>query len=94
MIAQRRVDRDASTEQGSDVFALEDGGDGDGEAPVDADGICIPAVTSDASWLCFGAEVFFALAAPLALTAGIRLPADTDAVADLDACHRVTGCGD
>jgi hypothetical protein len=82
-VAQRAVDGDAAAEQRADAFAFKGVGNGDGEAGVDADLVGIAAVAADAGGLGLGAEVLFAEAAPLADAAGVGLPADADALADL-----------
>ena len=72
-----------AAEQGSDVLALQRVGNGDGKSGVHANAIRISAVAADAGGLRLGAEVLFALTAPLADAAGIGLPADADALARL-----------
>ena len=91
---QGRVDGDAGAEQGGDVFALQGRGNGDGKARVDADGVGVAAIATDAGGLRGGTEMFVALAAPLADAATVCLPADADALADGEVADPGAGGGD
>ncbi len=78
------VDGDAAAEQGRSLFAGQGVGDGNDEAGVGADAISVAAVAMDASAFRRGAEVLLAAHAPLALAAGVGLPAEADALAELE----------
>src|SRR5580698_3218956 len=83
MRAQRIVDGYSAAEQRGGVLAFERLRDGNDEAGVGADALGIPAVAMDAGALRQGAEVFHAAGAPLALAAGVGLPAEAHALAHL-----------
>ena len=80
--AQGVVDGDAAAEQRRGLFAGQGVGDGNDEAGVGADAIGIAAVAMHAGAFRRGAEVLLAAHAPLALAAGVGLPAEANALAD------------
>ena len=82
--AQRVVDGDAGAEQRRGLFAVQGVGDGNDEAGVGADAVGIAAVAMHAGALGRGAEVLLPAHAPLAVAAGVGLPAEADALADLE----------
>ena len=81
MGAQRIVDRDAAAKQRRGVLAGEGLGDRNHEAGIGADAIRIAAMPMHAGAFRRGAKVFHAAGAPLALAAGVRLPAQSHALA-------------
>ena len=81
--AEGVVDSDAAAEQRGDEFALERIGDGNDEAGIGADAFGVAAVAVDAGAFGGGAEVLHAAGAPLAQSAGVGLPAEADALAQL-----------
>ena len=94
VVAQRAIDGDAAAEQGSGLFAGQGVGNAHDEAGVGADVVGISAVAMDAGGFQRRAEVFEAAAAPLALAAGVGLPAEADALADLEGVHLGTDGSD
>ncbi len=87
MTAKRVVDRNPAAKQRRCPFAFQSIGNKKHEAGVDAHLVCIPAMTVYAGALDIGAEIFFALQAPLTLPAAVGLPANPDAVAEVQSQH-------
>ena len=78
------VDGDAAAEQRRGLFAGQGVGNGNDKAGVGADAVGVAAVAMNAGAFSVGAEIFQAAHAPLALAAGVGLPAEADALADLE----------
>ena len=93
MCADRGIDRDAAAKQGSGVLALQFFRDRNGEARIHADGVRISAIAVHAGSLALGAEVLFALKAPFADAAAVRLPADTHALTHRQRLYVTADCG-
>ena len=85
--AQRVVDGAAGAEQRRGMFAVEGVGDGNDETIVGADAVGVTAIAVHAGGFRFRAEVLLALQAPLAVAAGIGLPAEANALANLESFH-------
>ena len=81
MGAQRVINGNATAEQRSRLFALQRIGNGNDEAGIGAHAVSIAAVAMNAGSLSGGAEILHAACAPLADAAGVRLPAQTHALA-------------
>ena len=88
------VDGDAAAEQGRGLFARQSVGDGNDKAGVGADAISIAAVAMNAGAFRSGAEIFLAAHTPLALAAGVGLPAEADALAHLERADLAADSGD
>jgi len=84
VVAQGIVDGNAAAEQWGCALAIESFRDGKDEARAGADTVSISAVAMDAGAFSGGAEVLKAADAPLALAAGVGLPAEADALALLE----------
>ena len=84
MGAQRVIDGDAAAEQRSRLLALQRVGNGNDKAGVGAHAVGIAAVAVNAGSLGGRAEILHAAGTPLADAAGVRLPAQADALADFE----------
>ena len=84
MGAQRVINRDAAAQQRRGVFALQGIGDRYHEADIGADAVRVAAVAVNAGPFCGGTEVFHAPRTPLALATGVRLPAQTNPLTNLE----------
>src|SRR5580692_9602929 len=82
--AQRVVDRAAGAEQRRGMFAVEGVGDGNHKTLVGADAVGVTAIAAHAGGFRFRAEALLALQAPFAVAAGIGLPAEAHALANLE----------
>src|ERR1035441_2455308 len=84
MDAKRIVDRDAAAEQWRRLFAVKAIGNGNYEACIGTNAFGVTAVAMNTCSFGIGAKVLQAPHAPFALTAGIRLPPETDSLAYLE----------
>ena len=82
VIAQRVIDRNAAAKQRSRRFARKRIGDRQHKAHIGAHAVGVAAVAMHAGRLGLGAKILHALHAPLATAAGVRLPAESHALAD------------
>ena len=94
MRLQGTVNGDAAAEERRGLLALEGFGDGNDEAGVRPDAVRIAAVAMNTGAFRQGTEIFHALHAPLALAAGVGLPAETDTLADFVGAHFAADRGD
>ena len=93
MRAERVVDGDSTAKQGRGVFAAEGIWNGDNEAGVGANTLCVAAVAVDAGAFRGGTKVLHATNAPLAFAAGVGLPAEADALAYGEGTHTLADRG-
>src|SRR5271156_5185226 len=75
------VNGDAAAKQRGSPLALKPVGNGKHKTSVDPYPVGVPTVAVDAGTLAIRAQIFRTLQAPLAVSAGVSLPADTHAVA-------------
>lgn len=94
MVAQRVIDRNARAKQRRCVLALQSFGNGDHKPGIGADAVRIAAVAVDTGALRRGTKMLHAARAPFAFAAGVRLPAESDALAHCQRTHTVANCRD
>ena len=76
------------------MFAAEGIGNGEDEAGVGADALCVAAIAMDACTFRRGTEIFHAADAPFAFAAGVGLPSEADALADGEGADALSDGGD
>ena len=91
--AQGVIDRDAAAQQRRGVFAIESFGNGYHKARIGPDRVRVAAMAMDAGALRIRAKILHAAHAPLADAAGVGLPAQAHALANLERSHlRADSC--